>query len=76
MFKGLKVMLGLSFLLVMGAEANLHADEGAVGNGGGAWVCRDWIGGKEVIRWSVLVDLYEGREEFDLSIPEVSGEWR
>jgi hypothetical protein len=37
------------------------------GNGGGAWICRE---NDNAIRWAELVDLYEGKVEFNLTIPK------
>lgn len=38
---------------------------GSVGNGGGAWVCRN---ADETLQWAKLVDFYEATNEFDLDI--------
>lgn len=38
---------------------------GSVGNGGGAWVCREE---NDSIRWTKFVDLYEAKTEFGLDI--------
>lgn len=47
------------------ASPGVFASEGAIGNGGGAWVCQnaDALG---TLRWAQLVDLYEARTEFGL----------
>lgn len=46
------------------AEGGSH-----VGNGGGVWTCRAESSGHPLI-WAELVDLSEGRREFNLSIPK------
>lgn len=60
-------LVGIATMMVFLATTPLFAGgtESGGGNGGGAWVCRDSNGG---IRWAELVDLYEGRKEFDLRI--------
>ena len=57
-----------------GASTRAFAGKGEggnVGNGGGVWVCQnlDQIG---TVRWARLVDLFEGRVEFKMNIPEES----
>jgi formylglycine-generating enzyme required for sulfatase activity len=42
-----------------------------VGNGGGAWVCRENNG---AIRWSELVDLFEAKNEFGLTVSQYPGQ--
>jgi len=44
-----------------------------VGNGGGAWVCKN-LNSPLQVRWAKLVDLFEATNEFKLNVPEHSGE--
>lgn len=62
-----KSMLTVMLALLASVGANASNESG---NGGGAWVCQnsDNLG---TIRWARLVDLYEGRTEFGLNIPEI-----
>lgn len=41
-----------------------------IGNGGGAWVCRE---ADNTIRWAQLVDLFEAADEFGLTLAEYPG---
>lgn len=46
--------------------------DGDIGNGGGTWTCREKSEhgpGTGALRWAVLIDLFEGRQERELDIP-------
>ncbi|MEK7692253.1 MAG: hypothetical protein AAB425_14650, partial [Bdellovibrionota bacterium] len=65
--------IGILFLTGVGLyTAGIDAASGAegheIGNGGGAWVCKN-ADLEGTVRWAQLVDLYEGRNEFELTIP-------
>lgn len=59
-------------LLLMAFAASVHAGEGAVGNGGGTWVCREQNGD---VRWVKLVDLFEAQGEFGLTLAQLQGKY-
>lgn len=60
------------WVLALGLTSIVNADSGhEIGNGGGAWVCQDNTS-LSPIRWVKLVDLYEGRVEFGLNIPNIA----
>lgn len=61
--------LALSLIPAMPAAASGHE----IGNGGGSWVCRETNGS---IRWSKVVDLFEGENEFGLAISQYPGSVR
>ena len=71
--------LGLSILLLLAAQVTLptavHA-EMDVGNGGGGWVCREGEYKSGQIRWAELVDLFEAKSEFGISIAQYPGSMR
>lgn len=69
--KNIKLFVGASLIAVTAGFGTVQAGlEGSIGNGGGAWICQnmDHYG---TLRWAKFVDLYEGRKEFGLDIPEV-----
>ncbi len=69
-----KKLLGLIvFTLNMNISSAFDDKEHEVGNGGGAWVCRELDGS---IRWAQLVDFFEAENEFNLNLAEYSGEVR
>ena len=52
-------------------ERDAHAGD-KIGNGGGAWVCREQNGD---IRWVKLVDLFEAESEFGLTTAQFPGSY-
>lgn len=60
----------LFFLLPIAAHASLEG--GSVGNGGGAWVCREPSG---EIRWAKSVDLFEAKNELGLTMGRYTGNY-
>jgi formylglycine-generating enzyme required for sulfatase activity len=64
-------MIGWLALVLMASITHVtHARAEKTGNGGGAWVCREING---TIRWSELVDLFEAKNEFGLTLTPYSG---
>jgi formylglycine-generating enzyme required for sulfatase activity len=66
---GRVVMMGLAWSSL--SATAMSAND--VGNGGGAWVCRDNAG---AIQWSRLVDLFEAESEFGLTLAQYQGQVR
>ena len=64
-----KILLSLATIFFASIS---HAGDGRVGNGGGAWVCRN---ADLSIRWIELVDLYEAQHEFQLKLPKTNGKY-
>lgn len=63
----IKMKIGLLFFFLPTLTwAGVIRNGGSVGNGGGAWVCRE---SNQSIRWARLVDIFEGQNEFGLDIP-------
>src|SRR5690606_23684593 len=63
-------VLGLMFLAT---NASAWTGGNGVGNGGGAWVCRE---ASDKLRWSQVVDLFEAESEFDLKLSDYHGSVR
>ena len=56
--------------MMMTAHPSMSHAIDKIGNGGGAWVCREANG---TIRWSKLVDLFEATDEFGLTLAQYPG---
>lgn len=67
MFRPLKIQT-LIFIALLSSIAPL-SEAHEIGNGGGAWVCRE---ADHSIRWAELVDLFEARNEFNLTLTNFS----
>ncbi len=52
--------------------ATTFGSEHEIGNGGGAWVCRE---GNRDIRWAMPVDLFEAQNEYGLTIATYPGSY-
>lgn len=72
MIRATSYLISLAVLSLLSSMINTNMARAGVkiGNGGGAWVCRELSGS---IRWSKLVDLFEATDEFDLSLKQYPG---
>jgi hypothetical protein len=66
-------ILVLFAIPLWGVQASFAGHQ--VGNGGGAWVCRDRSPSREILK-AELVDLFEATTEYYLSVSRSSEAWR
>lgn len=63
------VLWTITLLLLNPTFVHAKSSGHEIGNGGGAWVCRE---PNQTVRWLELVDLYEAQVEFGLTVPKPS----
>jgi len=64
------------FVCCLSFFASFTASAGhQVGNGGGAWICKDRSSSREILR-AELVDLFEAGTEYYLDVPRSNDPWR